>query len=288
MYRVQISKPEKVFFPEQGITKGELVEYYRRIAPKMLPYTKGRALTLERFPDGITGGRFYQKDASDYFPDWIRRARLAKKGGEVDYVVGDDADTLAYLANQGTITFHGWLSRADHPNHPDQLIVDLDPSGADFKNVIKGAKTYRRIFDELGMESFVKTTGSRGLHVMVPLDRKATFDDARRFAGMVSESLAARDPDLFTMEHRKEKRDGRVFLDVGRNAYAQHAVVPYSVRPISGAPVATPLSWDELRSGLDPQKFNIRNIFKRLERREDPWKRSLRLRYSLSKAMSRL
>jgi len=270
---LDITRPEKVLFPNDGITKGELVGYYERIAPTMLPYLKGRPISMERYPDGITGEGFFQKKAGPYFPDWIPTALLAKQNGTVRHVICDNAATLVYLAGQAVITPHTWLSRADNPNHPDQLIFDLDPSGEDFKAVCAAAKKLRDLLEGHGLTSFAKTTGSRGVHVMVLLDRMNNFDEVRAFARAVAEQLAADDPDHLTTDVRKNKRGGRIFLDTARNAYAQTAAPPYAVRARDGAPVAAPLTWDELDDPkLKPDQFNIRNIFDRLRSAGDPWK----------------
>lgn len=269
---VEISRPDKIFFPNDGITKRELVEYYRRIAPMMVPYLRGRPISMQRFPDGIASEGFFQKKAAPYYPDWIHTAKLAKQNGSVQYVICDDAATLVYLANQAVVTPHAWLSRADKPDYPDQLIFDLDPSGGEFSAVRKAAKALRAILDKRGLTAFVKTTGGRGLHVLVPLGRRQDFDTVRAFAREIAGQLADSDPEHLTTEIRKDKRAGRIFIDIARNAYAQTAAPPYAVRARDGGPVAAPLLWEELNNArLRPDQFNIRNIFDRLERIGDPW-----------------
>jgi bifunctional non-homologous end joining protein LigD len=288
-HTVETSNEDKVFFPDEKITKGDLIEYYQRIAETMLPYVKQRPLTMKRFPDGIEGESFFQKEIGDYFPDWIERATVKKEGGKVTHVVCNNAATLVYLANQACIEPHVWLSTKDRPNHPDQLIIDLDPSGDDFAAVRFGARALKALFEELGLRPFLKTTGSRGAHVLAPLDRSADFDTVRRFAQDVARLLAQRHPDKLTIETRKAKRRGRLLLDTARNAYAQTAIAPYSVRAKPGAPVAAPLDWDELGDGnLDAQRYNIKNIFRRLGKKSDPWKGLSRLGRSLNAARSRL
>ncbi len=269
---VAITRPEKILFPKDGITKGELVDYYERIAPVMLPYLKGRPVSMERYPDGIAGEGFYQKKAGQYFPDWIKTVSLAKQNGEVRHVICDDAATLVYLASQAVVTPHTWLSRYDKPNHPDQLIFDLDPSGDDFRAVCTAAKQVRDLLTQRGVTSYVKTTGSRGLHVFVPLDRKKEFDAVRAFAHEIAQQLVQADPEHLTIEVRKNQRNGRIFVDTARNAYAQTAAPAYAVRARDGAPVAAPLQWDELDDPkLKPDQFTIRNIFDRLTKSGDPW-----------------
>jgi bifunctional non-homologous end joining protein LigD len=270
---VEITHPEKVLFPNDGITKREFVEYYERIAAAMLPHLRDRPIAMERYPDGIHGQKFFQKNASAYYPAWIKTVSLPKQNGTVRHVVCDDAATLIYLANQAVITPHTWLSRIDKPGHPDQMIFDLDPSDGNFKQVCAAAKTLRQRLAEQGLTSFVKTTGSRGLHVLVPLDRRSDFDDVRAFARRVAKDLADGDSEHLTTEFRKDKRKGRIFVDTARNAYAQTAAPAYAVRPRDGAPVAAPLEWNELDNGrLKPDLYNIRNVFDRLDKFGDPWK----------------
>jgi bifunctional non-homologous end joining protein LigD len=270
---VEITRPEKVLFPGEGITKRDLVEYYERIAPIILPYLQGRAIGMERYPDGITGQGFFQKKAGQYFPRWIETASLAKQNGTVRHVICNDPSTLAYLANQAVITPHTWLSCIDKPNHPDQMIFDLDPSADNFRAVCAAAKKLRELLKERGLTSFVKTTGSRGLHVLVPLDRKAEFDEVRAFAREIAQQLVESNPKNLTTDVRKSKRGDRIFVDTGRNSYAQTAVPPYAVRARDGAPVAAPLTWDELEDPkLRADRFSIRNIFDRLADMGNPWK----------------
>lgn len=270
---VEITHAEKVLFPNDGITKQEFVEYHERIAAAMLPHLRERPIAMERYPNGIHGQKFFQKNAAGYYPAWIKTASLPKQHGIVRHVVCNDAATLVYLANQAVITPHTWLSRIDKPDHPDQMIFDLDPSDANFKQVCAAAKALRQRLAEQGLTSFVKTTGSRGLHVLVPLDRRSDFDEVRAFARRVAVDLAEGDPEHLTTEFRKDKRKGRIFVDTARNAYAQTAAPAYAVRPRDGAPVATPLEWKELDNGrLKPDLYNIRNVFDRLDRFGDPWR----------------
>ncbi len=270
---VKMTHADKLLFPADGISKRELAGYYGRIAATMLPHLRGRAIVMERYPDGIHEMRIFQKNASRYFPDWIPIAPLPKKDGVVRHVVCNDAATLVYLASQAVITPHTWLSRIDQPDHPDQMIFDLDPSDGEFDVVRGAAKELRRRLAEQGLESFVKTTGSRGLHVLVPLDRTADFQTVRTFARGIAQELVRSDPERLTTEVRKNKRHGRVFVDTARNAYAQTAAPAYAVRPRDTAPVAAPLDWSELDDRrLKPDLYNIRNIFARLEEAGDLWK----------------
>ena len=271
---VELSNVDKVLFPPSGsspgITKGRLVEYYRRIADTMVPHLAGRPVSMHRFPDGIDGKRFYQKQVPDYFPGWIRVERVEKEGGTVDHAVCDDAATLVYLANQACITPHVWLSRVGRLDHPDRMVFDLDPSNGDAARVRRAARAMRDTLEELGLVPFLTTTGSRGFHVVVPLSREDDFDSVRGFARDLARLLAGRDPERLTVEQRKENRGDRVFLDYLRNGYAQTAVPPYAVRARPGAPVATPIGWDEL-SGMEPRRYTIENLFQRLGQKQDPW-----------------
>ncbi len=290
-YSVETSKEDKSLFPNSSITKGDLIDYYERISEHILPHLSDRPLVLQRFPDGIDEDGFYQKQASDYFPDWIEttRVEVASSDGDQDLVVCNNMATLVYLANQACITLHPWLSRTDRIDHPDHLVVDLDPPSDDFEEARTAALNVRELLEELELPSFVKLTGSKGIHVHVPLDRSDDFDEVRSIARSMMKVLAARHPDRLTTEHRKDKRKNRLFLDVGRNAYAQTAVAPYSVRAREGAPVAAPVSWSELETkGLRSQSFTIENVFRRLGQIEDPWKGWRRRARSLQPAKERL
>jgi len=271
-YTVETSNEDKVFFPDSGITKGDLIDYYHRIADVMVRYLKERPLTLHRFPDGIDSDGFYQQNASKYFPEWIDRITVDKEGGTVTHAVCNQAATLVYLANQAAITLHAWMSRTDALRQPDQLVFDLDPSGSDFERVCIAAQLVREALEDEGLAAFVMTTGSSGLHVRTPLRRGPDFDAVRAFARTIADRLAEQHPNLLTTEQRKAKRQGRVFLDTVRNAYGQTAVVPYSVRARAGAPVAAPLTWDEVDDpDLTPRRYTLRNMFRRLGQKEDPW-----------------
>jgi len=287
--KIELSNPNKVLFPDAGITKADLVDYYRRIATIALPHWRDRPLSQHRFPDGIDEEGFFQKDIPDHFPDWIARAELKAAEGRVTYVLANDAATLVYLANQACITPHLGLSRVDRIEHPDWLVLDLDPSDDDSEKVRFAARALHALLEELGLASFVQTSGSRGLHVVLPLDREADFDAVRAFAKDLAGHLAGRHPDRLTVEQRKAKRGDRVYLDVMRNAYGQTAVAPYAVRARAGAPIATPLDWREVDDrGLGPQRYTIANIFRRLAQKDDPWRHMDRKAQSLEGAAERL
>ena len=271
-HTIEISNPDKVLFPDDGFTKADLAEYYLAVAPVMTPHTKDRLATMERYPGGIGKGRFYNKDAPKYFPEWIERANVPKKGGSVNHVVINDAATLVYLAQQNCITPHVTMHRTDDLEHPDQVMFDLDPSTDDFSLVRETARSLREVLDELGLHSVVKTSGSRGLHIVVPLDRSAPFSEVRPFAFDLAELMAARDPDRVTVEFSKEERGDRLFVDYMRNAFGQHAVAPYGVRARPGAPVAMPLEWSEVDEKLDPRAWSIVSGVERVRSEDDPWK----------------
>jgi bifunctional non-homologous end joining protein LigD len=244
---------------------------------------------MQRFPDGIEAEGFFQKNAPDYFPDWIARERLAKADGSTHHVLLNDAATAAYLANQGVITLHVGLSTVARIAKPDRLIFDLDPADDDFAKVQDAARRLKELLDEVELASFVQTTGSCGLHVVCPLDASADFDTVRDFAHRLAGILAARHADALTIEQRKEARGRRVFIDYLRNAYGQTAVAPYSVRAEPGAPVATPLDWPEaLAADLTAQRYVVRNIFQRLGQKADPWAAIDRSAATVSKAAQRL
>lgn len=289
---VELSNTSKTLFPDDQVTKGDLVGYYRDIAARMLPYLRDRPLSMERYPDGITGERIVQKNVPRYFPDWIARTRVKKQGGTLVQVICDRPATLVYLANQACIEMHAFLSRTGALDRADQLIFDLDPPDDHrFDQVKHLALELHDLLEELGLTAFVKTTGGRGLHVHVPLNAGDDFDTVRRFARQASDVLAAREPDILTTEQRKDSRGDRVYSDVMRNAYAQTAVAPYSVRARPGAPVATPLDWAELKdASLTPHQFTLRTVGGRLDRLGafDPWAGMARRRYSLARAAQRL
>ena len=291
--RVKITHPDKVLFPDDAITKAELADYYHTVASLMLPLVSGRPVTMQRFPNGIGKGGFLQKQIGEYFPDWIervtapnRRTRQGTTRDEVTYVVCRTPDDLAYLANQACITPHVWLSRTPDIHHPDQLVFDLDPASTDPRVLRLAAAALRGLLDELGLASFLKSSGSRGLHVVVPLVPAAETDEVKMFSMAVAAALAARHPDDLTTEGRIADRHGRLFLDIGRNGYAQTMAAPYAVRALPGAPVSVPLDWSELEE-FDPRRHTIRTISERLAQ-PDPWAGLDRAASTLDQAATRL
>jgi bifunctional non-homologous end joining protein LigD len=268
---VGISSPDKVLFPDDGITKRELCEYYATVAPRMIPLVTGRPVMLQRFPNGIGRHGFMQKEAPAYAPPWVHRVEVRKEGGTVTHVLIDDAATLVWVANQNCVTPHVWLSRADRVERPDRLVFDVDPSVPDIGAVQRTALAVRDLLDELGLPSWVMATGSRGVHVVTVLDRSATFEEVHAFAHAAAELLVVRHPDLVTLEWKRSGRGSLVYLDILRNRYAQTTVAPYAVRPLPGAPIAVPLQWDEVASDrFDPRAHTLRTVTARLAG-DDPW-----------------
>jgi bifunctional non-homologous end joining protein LigD len=291
---VALSHTDKVLWPGENITKGDLIEYYADVAGRMLPHLRNRPIAMARYPDGIKGPRIFQKNVPGYFPDWITRTEVAKQGGELHHVVCDKPATVVYLANQACIELHVFLSQVGRLDQPDQLVFDLDPPDNEhFGQARRAALLLRDLLEgELGLTTFVKTTGGHGLHVYVPLRPSGDFDAVRGFARQAAGVLTARHPDLTTIEQRKDKRTGPVYLDVMRNAYAQTVVAPYVVRARPGASVATPLAWDEVAdSALAPGRFTMHTVRDRLRdagRSGDPWAGLARRRQGLAQAQARL
>lgn len=288
---INVSHRDKIFFPESGLKKGDLIDYYEQVADVMLPHMQHYGVSLQRFPDGIDGSGFYNKDAPDYFPEWINTVKFPKiEGGSFNAPIVDNKAVLVYLADQAGLTFHLYLSRVNNLKHPDKMIFDLDPpiGTENFSKVRKAALDIRTVLGELNLQAWVQTTGSRGFHVIVPLDRTADFNEVRDFAHDVALLLERRHKDRYTHEHRIENRQGRIFLDVLRNAYGATAVAPYSVRARSEATVATPLDWDEVEGGASPRDWTILNIPNRLAQKIDPWSGLMRHAYLLSNRREKL
>ena len=289
-YTVRITSPDKVLFPDVGVTKLELARYYLGVGPLMVRYLKGRPILVQRFPDGIDRPGFIQQEAPDHVPPWVRRVTVPKVGGgSITHATVDNTASLVYLVNLNTVAVHAWLSRFDRPRQPDRLIFDLDPPDDEFGPVRETALALRKLLDDLGLRPLIMLTGSRGAHVTVPIRRGPDFDEVRRFADQVAARLVEAYPDLVTTEARVEARDGRLYIDTRRNAYGQTAVAPYSVRAKPGAPVAVPIDWSELdEPGLTSRRYNIRDIPARLARRGDPWAGTGRHAADLRRAWARL
>ena len=284
-----ITHPEKVLFPADGITKGDLAAYYEAIAPVMLPHIKGRPVTMERYPAGIAAQGFWQKDVSKGFPAWLKRVRVPKKGGVVNHPVITDVKSLLWVTNQNTITHHVWTSRAPKLKFPDVCVFDLDPSILDVGAVRRAALDLRDLLAELGLPSWVKTSGSKGFHIVVPLDGKTPIGTAARFADAVGEAFVRRAPDRLTREFSKADRGDRIYVDTGRNGYSATFAAAYTVRAKPGAPVSAPCTWDEIERGsVEPRSFTLRNMPARIESAGDLWADMRRRGRSLARAAVRL
>jgi bifunctional non-homologous end joining protein LigD len=267
-----ITHPDKVLFPTDGITKKELAGYYDAVAPVMLPHLRGRPLTMERFPAGIEAKGFLQKDVVKGFPPWLRRVEAPKKGGVVHYVLANDRRTLQWLANQNTIAMHVWPSRTPRLQHPDLCVFDLDSSREDDDALRTAVLGLRDVLADLGHDSWVKTSGSKGFHVAIRLKKKATFEDSAALAASVAERFVRRFPTLLTQEFSKADRRGRILVDIGRNRGGATFVAAYSVRPKPGAPVSAPCTWEEIERGIArPQSFTLRTMAARLAKVGDLW-----------------
>ncbi len=285
--KIKISRPDKVLFPKDNLTKYDIATYYKEIAPVMLPHLKGRPLVMHHYPDGINKGNFYQKQIPDYFPKWIDRLKVnLEKGGSEQMVTVARAEDLVYLADQAVVTSHIFLSRAPRLHFPDKIVFDLDPSKDNIGALRQAAKIVRDYFKSRGYAVFIMTSGIKGYHVVIPIKPKLNFDNVRELMKKVAQNLSLRYPDLLTDEIVKDKRKGRIFLDYLRNSYGQISVSPYSLRAVDGAPVATPISWNELNK-TSPQSFNIKNILKRVKSIKDPWENIYKFSKILDKDIGR-
>ena len=284
-----ITHPEKVLFPDDGITKAELASYYKTIAPLMLPHLRGRPVTMERFPNGIGRPGFWQKDVSKGFPEWLERVEVPKRGGSVHHPVVHDTRALLWLANQNCITPHVWPSRVPDLRQPDVCVFDLDPSH-DEPEVLRGiVLALRALLEELGLPSWIKTSGSKGFHIVVPLDGQAGFGEVETFAHRVGAVFVARDPEHLTQEFAKADRGGRILVDTGRNGYSATFAAAYAVRARPGAPVSAPCTWDEIERGLAlPRTFTLRAMAARVARVGDVWSELAQSPCSLRPAIEKL
>jgi bifunctional non-homologous end joining protein LigD len=268
---VRITHPDKVLFPD-GITKADLADYYRDVSGAMLPHVRDRPVSMQRFNGGIERPGFFQKDIPKGAPEWVPTVEVPKKGGTVHHVLANEVATLVWLANQNCITPHVSTARADRLDRPDRIVWDLDPSDDDFDLVRRTAIDLGALLREAGCEPHAMVTGSRGIHVVLPIQRRYSYDAVRDAALAMANALVERSPEDLTTEFYKEKRGGRLFVDVNRNGRAQTAVPAYAVRPRPGAPVATPLRWEELEDrGLRPDAWTLRTVRDRLESGGDPW-----------------
>ena len=267
-----ITHPEKVLFPDDGITKGELAAYYEAIAPIMLPHVRGRPIMMERYHRGIADKGFFQKNIAKGTPEWIERVEVPKKGGTVRAPLANDARSLLWLVNQNSIALHVWTSRAPELYYPDLCVFDLDPSRDEPEVLRAVALTIRDLLLEWGLQSWVKTSGSKGFHIVVPLDRKHHYGEVAAWSAAVGALLVERDPEHLTLEFAKADRGGRIYVDTGRNGFGATFAAPYTVRPKSGAPVSAPCTWDEVARGSAlPMTFTLRGMAERVRTLGDPW-----------------
>jgi bifunctional non-homologous end joining protein LigD len=282
---VDITNEDKILFPKSKITKKDFVNYYKFISKKMIPLIKDRPISQNRFPNGINGKIFFQKKILDYYPKWfktIKVSRIDKKA--ISMAQANDLDHLLYLANQ-VLEFHLLLSKKNNLNKPDRIIFDLDPSKQSFSKIIKAAKDLKKILDELNLKSFFLTTGSRGLHVIVPIKEEFDFSVIKDFSKKIADILVKRFPKKYTTLLSKSKRENKIFIDYLRNSFAQSSIAPYSIRAIKNAPVATPIEYSELKGSLTSQSFNIKNIYKR---KKEPFKNFEKFKKSIKKALKKI
>jgi bifunctional non-homologous end joining protein LigD len=270
--KIDFTHLDKVLFPEAGVTKGDLIDYYRKVSRLLLPHLRNRPMTLERLPDGLTGKNpphFWQKNTPDYYPEWIPRVDLpAEDGRIVKYLLVNDEPTLLYLVNQGTITFHPWFSTIDDPDHPTFCLFDLDPAESKFADAVVVAKTLHEVLTDDGVKAFLKTSGKRGLHIMTPWTRQqGGFEQVRKWAAEIAERVVQRLPKIATTERRIAKRGSRLYVDIEQNAKGKHAVPSYVVRATPMATVSMPLKWSELTARLDPSRFTLQTALKRIRTR---------------------
>lgn len=285
MYEVELTNLDKVFWPEEGLTKFALIKYYIDIAPVVLPYLKGRPIVMKRYPDGITGQAFYQKECPAYAPPWVETLPVyhPDSGKTINYILCNNPETLAWLANLGCIELHAWLSRADHLGYPDIAVIDLDPAeGATFQDVLEVALFLRRALEEFGLTGYPKTSGARGLHIFIPLLPRWTFSEVTAAVGALADVLANLYPEKITIAHPITRRQGKVYLDYLQNVRGRSMAFPYSLRPLPGAPVSAPLTWEEVEEGkIHPKNFNIHTIRSRLQKRGDLYQDILKHRQDL-------
>jgi bifunctional non-homologous end joining protein LigD len=284
-----ITHPEKVLFPDDGITKGDLADYYEGMAAVILPYLRGRPITMERYPAGIGKKGFWQKDVSKGFPQWLERVSVPKKDGVVHHPVITDTRSLLWVTNQNTITQHVWTSRVPDLYYPDICVFDLDPSKDDLAALRAAAIGLRDLLEELTLPAWIKTSGSKGFHIVVPLDGKTNMGQVARFANAVGTLLVSHAPDHLTQEFSKVDRGGRIYVDTGRNGYSATFAAAYTVRAKRGAPVSAPCTWNEVARGqVDPRSFTLRNMPDRIAKVGDPWADMRRRGRSLKRPMEKL
>jgi len=288
--KLKLTNLKKVYFPDEGYTKGDVIEYYRNIAKYMIPYLKGRPESLNRHPNGIDGESFYQKDVAALPPDWVKTEMIYSEHNEkeINYLVCNDEATLVYLANLGCIEINPWFSRIEKIDNPDYLVIDLDPEDISFDKVVEAALAVKEILDIAGAKSYCKTSGATGLHIYVPLGAKYNYEVARNFAYIVAQFAYKKVPGFTSLQRSPSKRQKKVYLDYLQNRPGQTLAAPYSIRPRKGAPVSTPLKWEEVKIGLSPDQFNIKNTLERLGKTGDIFKDVLGKGIDITKCISKL
>jgi bifunctional non-homologous end joining protein LigD len=284
---VRLTHPDRLVFADEKISKRDLAEYYRAVAPYLLPHIEGRPLSLVRCPDGSRKACFYQKHLGETMPEWVRGIRIKEKNSNATYIAVDDLAGLISLVQMGVLEIHPWGSREDRIDRPDRLIFDIDPAvDLTWNDVVQAARHVRERLDDLGLVSFVRTTGGKGLHVVVPLARRASWDELKTFAKSFADALVLEQPRRYIAQSSKAKRAGKLYLDYLRNEKGATAIASYSTRARPGVTVATPLSWDELSASLQPAQFNVRTVPERLRTmKRDPWKGFFDIRQAITKSM---
>lgn len=287
---VELSNLDKVYFPKEKFTKGDVIDYYRSIAKVILPYLKDRPENLNRHPNGIHGESFYQKDVDHQGPDWVRTIGIHSESNNktVRYLICDDEATLTYMANLGCIEINPWHSRSEAIGHPDYCLIDLDPQVKDFDLVIETAQVVHKILEKAGAKHYVKTTGKRGIHILIPLGAQYTYEESRHFAELVVNLVHAELPKTTSLERHPAKRRGKIYLDYLQNSKGQTMAAPYCLRPVEGLQVSTPLDWSEVKPGMRPSDFTVHNIHKRLEKNGDLLKGLLGKGIDLEAALKKL
>jgi len=281
--RIEITHPDKMLYPSIKWTKRDVADYYERIADWILPHLKGRPVVVQRYPDGVDEEGFYQQEVPGHYPDWIETIEVVRREkGKQNMLELHTKSALRYVVNQDGICFHTWQSNKEHINKPELLTYDLDPPGDDFSEVVKAVRILKGQLEDLGGAPFVMTTGSSGLHVVMPIKPELSFDEVREFAKTIAQDAVEKHPDVVTTRVRKDQREGKVFLDYLRNSYGQTTIAPYSLRSTKNGTVATPLRWEDLDDGeITSQAFNGKNLFKRIAKVGDPWKGMHRRRISI-------
>lgn len=286
---IEISNAEKALYPKSKFTKGDVLDYYCAISDIMLTHLQNRPLSFHRYPNGIEYQHFVQQEVPHFFPKWMSRKKVVKENGYITHTICNDKKSLIYLASQAVLEFHTWLSRDDAVRNPDKMVFDLDPTSRSIEKLRKATLEMKIILENLGLQSYVMTSGSKGYHIAVPLDRKTDFRKVSELSKKIAKFAATQKKDIFTVQQRKGKRGNKIFIDYFKNNYAQTSIAPYSLRAIEGVPVATPLSWKEMNSkDIRPDKYNIKNIFRRIGQKGDPWKDIYKKGQSLKKIENHL